>query len=182
MISLTSERINLRLIELADLHSIHKLHSLPETDEFNTLGIPQNEGETKKLILSWIAENKQQDIKNFTFAIQLNNNADFIGLAGLKLSSKKYRRGEIWYKIHKNFWRKGYATEAVNLLLDYGFQQLELHRIQAGCALDNLGSIKVLEKVGMIKEGRGRQVLPLKNGWSDNFEFAILETDERKNR
>jgi RimJ/RimL family protein N-acetyltransferase len=39
----------------------------------------------------------------------------------------------------------------------------------------------VLEKAGMLREGRLRQVLPLKSGWSDNFEYSILETDERKN-
>ncbi|WP_367753072.1 hypothetical protein [Flavobacterium sp. WC2430] len=36
------------------------------------------------------------------------------------------------------------------------------------------------KKAGMIREGRGRQVLPLKTGWSDNFEYSLLETDKRK--
>jgi hypothetical protein len=54
-----------------------------------------------------------------------------------------------------------------------------LHRIKAGCAVENIASIKVLEKVGMIREGRGRQLLPLKSSWSDNFQYAILETDSR---
>jgi RimJ/RimL family protein N-acetyltransferase len=178
---LKSERIKLRLIELSDLNSIHNLHSLPETDEFNALGIPKNIDETKSIIEPWIAENNLSEIKNYTFAIEQNNNDKFIGILGLKLWSKKHRRGEIWYKIHSNYWRKGFATESVNLILDYGFKTLNLHRIQAGCAVDNIGSIKVLEKVGMIKEGRGRQLLPLKNGWSDNFEYSILETDVRKN-
>ena len=65
-------------------------------------------------------------------------------------------------------------------MVNYGFDELKLHRIQAGAAVKNIGSIKVLEKVGFIKEGRGRQILPLKSGWSDNYEYAILETDERK--
>ena len=65
-------------------------------------------------------------------------------------------------------------------MIDYGFDKLNLHRIQAGCAVENTGSIKVLEKVGMKREGRGRQILPLKSGWSDNFEYSILETDKRK--
>lgn len=178
---LKSERINLRLITLSDLKSIHNLHSLPEIDEFNALGIPKNSAETKTIIEPWIAQNKKDKIINYTFAIEHNEHKAFIGLLGLKLWSKKHRRGEIWYKIHPDYWRNRYATEAVNLILDYGFKSLHLHRIQAGCAVDNLGSIKVLEKVGMIKEGRGRQLLPLKKGWSDNFEYAILETDLRKN-
>lgn len=179
--ALQSNRIKLRPIVESDLQSIHNLHSLPETDEFNALGIPKNLEETKMIIKPWIRENKLDDIKNYTFAIEQNVDNKFLGLFGFKLGSTKYRRGEIWYKIHSDSWRKGFATEAINLVLDYGFKTLKLHRIQAGCAVDNIGSIKVLEKAGMIQEGRGRQVLPLKKGWSDNFEYSILETDERKN-
>lgn len=57
-------------------------------------------------------------------------------------------------------------------------EKLKLHRIEAGCAVGNIASIKVLEKAGMIREGRLRQVLPLKSGWSDNFQYSILETDK----
>jgi RimJ/RimL family protein N-acetyltransferase len=65
-------------------------------------------------------------------------------------------------------------------LINFGFNDLKLHRIEAGCAVENIGSLKVLEKVGIQREGHKRKVLPLKNGWSDNYEYAILETDERK--
>jgi ribosomal-protein-alanine N-acetyltransferase len=60
----------------------------------------------------------------------------------------------VWYKLHSDHWGEGYATEALNLVLDFGFNNLELHRIQSGCAVDNIGSIKVLEKVGMIRGTR----------------------------
>lgn len=65
---LESERIILRLIEISDLNSIHNLHSLPETDEFNALGIPKNIDETKLIIEPWIAENNASETKNYTFA------------------------------------------------------------------------------------------------------------------
>lgn len=180
MKELKSERIKLRLIKASDLECIHTLHSLPETDKYNTLGIPKNSDDTKAVITPWVAENEKGDIKNYTFAIENKLTNQFLGLFGLKLWNKKNKRGEIWYKLHTDHWQKGYATESVNLVLDYCFDTLKLHRIQAGCAVDNTGSIKVLEKVGMIKEGRGRQVLPLKDGWSDNFEYSILDTDLRK--
>lgn len=177
---LLTERINLRLIEWSDLDAIHKLHSLPETDEFNALGLPEDIEETKSIIKLWIEENKLSRIKNYTFAIENNLDKGFIGLFGLKIGNEKYKRGEVWYKIHATFWRKGYATEALKAVINFGFETLNLHRIEAGCAVDNIGSMKVLEKAGMIREGRRRQVLPLKTGWSDNFEYSILETDERK--
>lgn len=180
-IDLKSKRLLLRLIDFNDLKDIHKLHSLPEVDEYNTLGIPKNINETVSVIEKWIAENNLSEIKNYTFAVINSQTGEFMGLFGLKLWPKKNRRGEIWYKIHPDFWNKGIATEAANLVLDFGFNVLKLHRIQAGCAVENKGSIKVLEKVGMFREGRGRQILPLKSGWSDNYEYSILESDERKN-
>ena len=176
-----TERTRMKLIELSDLNSIHELHSLPETDEYNALGIPKNIEETKSIIKPWIQENLLSEIKNYTFAIEQKETGKFIGLFGLKLGSEKYKRAEVWYKIHFDFWNKGYATETLKSMINFGFNTLKLHRIQAGCAVGNIGSICVLEKSGMIKEGRGRQILPLKSGWSDNFEYSILETDERKN-
>ncbi len=180
-IEIITERITLRLIELSDLNSIHILHSLPETDEFNALGIPENIEETKKTIKPWIAENKLSTIKNYTFAIENKLNKEFMGLFGLKLGNEKYKRGEVWFKIHSCYWKKGYATESLIAVINFGFENLKLHRIEAGCAVGNIGSFKVLEKAGMVREGRLRQVLPLKSGWSDNFEYSILETDTRKN-
>jgi RimJ/RimL family protein N-acetyltransferase len=179
-IELLTARTRLRLVSLSDLESIHNLHSLPETDAYNTLGIPQNIEETKSVIEPWITENELSEIENYTFVIEEKEAKNFIGLFGLKLSSKKYRKAEVWYKIHSQHWNKGYATEVLVAMIDFGFDKLNLHRIQAGCAVNNTGSLKVLEKVGMIREGRGRQVLPLKTGWSDNFEYSILETDKRK--
>jgi len=177
---LGSKRISLRLVEQSDIPAIHKLHALPETDAFNTLGIPKNEDETKDILKTWIRDNAVNEIQNYSFVIEHKTSKDFIGVFGVKLSSKKYSRAEVWYKIHPQHWQNGYATEALKIVLDYCFTDLGLHRVQAGCAVDNIGSIKVLEKAGMIREGRGRKVLPLKNGWSDNFEYSILETDQRK--
>lgn len=181
-LELSTERTRLRLINLSDLNAIHTLHALPETDAFNALGIPSNIEETKSIIEPWIAENQSDTCASFTFAIEDKSDNEFIGLFGLKIGSAKYKRAEVWYKIHPNYWNKGIATEVLAKVIDYGFDDLNLHRIQAGCAVENIGSIKVLEKVGMIREGRGRQILPLKSGWSDNFEYAILETDERRRR
>ncbi|EZH72567.1 GNAT family acetyltransferase [Aquimarina atlantica] len=180
-IEIVTERTKLRLITLSDLDAIHELHSLPETDEYNTLGIPVHIEETKSIIEPWIKENQLHEIKNYTLAIETKSEGKFIGLFGLKIGNKKYNRGEVWYKIHSDYWKKGYATESLRAVIDFGFETLKLHRIEAGCAVDNIGSIKVLEKAGMIREGRSRQILPLKSGWSDNFGYAILETDKRKN-
>jgi len=179
-IEIFTERTKLRLIEMSDLESIHELHSFPESDKYNTLGIPENIESTKSIITPWIAENQQKDLKNYTFIIEQIGSGRFIGLFGLKLWAEKYKSGEVWYLIHPDLWGKGYATEVLMSAVDFGFDTLKLHRIEAGCAVENIGSIRVLEKVGMTREGIGRKILPLKSGWSDNFKYSILDTDERK--
>ena len=176
---LVSERLILTQLVPEDLVDIHDLHALPETDRFNTLGIPENIEQTKEIISDWIEASRQIQSPTYTFSIRSRETAAFIGLIALKCGSTKFRIGEIWYKLHVKHWRKGYATEAVKRVLSFGFSELGLHRIEAGCAVANTPSMKVLEKVGMIKEGSKRKVLPLKSGWSDNYEYAILEEDWR---
>jgi [ribosomal protein S5]-alanine N-acetyltransferase len=56
-------------------------------------------------------------------------------------------------------------------------QSLRLHRIEAGCAVENIPSIKVLEKAGMTREGLKRKKLPIRGEWKDNYFYAILEED-----
>lgn len=178
-IEIVAERTKLRLIILSDLVSIHTLHSLPEVDKYNTLGIPKDVDETQSIIEPWIVENERKEIVNYTFAILNRIDDKFMGLFGLKIGSKKYRRAEVWYKLHADYWNKDYATETLRAVINFGFEKLHLHRIEAGCAINNVGSIRVLEKSGMTREGRRRQILPLKSGWSDGYEYSILETDQR---
>lgn len=179
VVNIETERARMRLIQLTDLSDIHALHSLPETDEYNALGIPKDIDETKSIITSWIDQHQSTDATNNTLAIIEKTTDNFIGLFGLKRSIAKYKSAEVWYKLHVDYWNQGYATEVLKVIIDYCFETLHLHRVEAGVAVDNIASIRVLEKVGMTKEGRHRQILPLKSGWSDNFKYAILESDPR---
>ena len=177
---LETERLNLVVITHADLQQVHELHSLPETDEFNTLGIPETIQITELVLNEWLKTQTEEPGKSYVFKICRKDDGRFIGLIGLKMGKVKYSTAEAWFKIHKNFWRNGYATEALIKLLEFGFNNLNLHRIEAGCADENIASGKVLEKAGMIREGIKRKKLPLKRGWTDNYFYGILEEDFKK--
>lgn len=178
-LEILTSRTRLRLIEPTDLMAIHVLHSFPETDEFNTLGIPEDIEDTAAIIAPWMEAHRSSPIQHYTLAIEHLEDLQVIGLFGLNLGAPNYHSAEVWYKLHRDYWNVGLGTEVLARMIEFGFEELQLHRIQAGCAVDNIGSIKVMEKVGMTREGRRRQILPLKTGWSDNFEFAILESDPR---
>lgn len=179
-IVLKTKRLYLRLVSEDDFENVHHLQSLKETAKYNTSKIPENIDETKATVRDWILKNNKENPKKFTFAIDLIDDEKFIGLIGINLGKEHYRNAEIWFQFDYRFWNKGYATESLRKIIDFGFEDLKLHRIEAGCAVDNIGSYSVLEKVGMLREAHTRQLLPLKSGWSDNYGYAILSSDVRK--
>lgn len=175
--TLQTNRLSIRQLSITDIDNIHALHSLSETDEFNTLGIPETIHTTEKIINEWLVEQNAIPGTSYIFCIELISTKKFIGLISLNLGKTNYRTAEVWFKIHLDHWRKGYATEALTKLLDFGFNELKLHRIEAGCAVENIASGKVLEKVGMTREGMKRKILPIRGEWYDNYFYAILEED-----
>jgi ribosomal-protein-alanine N-acetyltransferase len=179
-IFLNTERLNIRPISILNIEDVFKLQSLEETAKYNTSGIPTNINETKNTVENWIIENAKENTKRFTFSVELIEGNEFIGLIGMNLGKEHYKNAEVWFQYDYKFWNKGYATESLRKIIDFGFENLKLHRIEAGCAVENIGSISVLEKVGMLREAHTRKLLPLKSGWSDNYGYAILSTDERK--
>lgn len=174
---LQTQRLLLRELIAEDLNEIHKMNSLPEVDQYNTLGLPESIAVTEKLLKNWLSEQQALPRLHYLFCIVDIMSNTFIGMIGLRLGKPNYRNAEVWYKFFPDHWGKGYATEALKEILRFGFQDMNLHRIEAGCAVENIGSIKVLEKAGMIREGRTRKLLPIRGEWADNFGYAILEED-----
>ncbi|CAN5558773.1 GNAT family protein [soil metagenome] len=175
--NLETERLQLLSLSFADLEDIHQLHSLPEIDKYNTLGIPENTQTTELLLNDWLAQQNAQPRISYIFCIRYRETNKFAGLIALNLGKPHFKIAEVWYKMHPDYWRQGYTTEALNKLLQFSFEELGLHRIEAGCAINNIASVKVLEKAGMIREGHKRAVLPIRGEWVDNYFYAILETD-----
>jgi len=178
-LKLETERLLLEEITRDDLELIHKLHSIPEVDEFNTLGLPTSMEDTRKLMEVDLRARMKYPRATYTWKIQLKEDGSFMGLAGLILSNDKFRLGEIYYKLHPGFWGMGYATELAKKLISAGFEHFGLHKVEAGVAVGNERSIRVLEKAGMHREGRRRKILPIRGEWIDNYHYAIVEDDPR---
>jgi RimJ/RimL family protein N-acetyltransferase len=174
---LHTKRLKIEELSLFELDDIHQLLSLPEIDEFNTLGMPGTIHTTEFLLIEWIEQQKAIPRMSYVFCMKLIETNQFIGLIALNLGKLNFKIAEVWYKIHPAYWRQGYTTEALTKLLKFGFFNLGLHRIEAGSAIKNIASIKVLEKVGMTREGIKKKVLPIRGEWVDNYFYSMLETD-----
>ncbi len=147
---LITERLVLNRPEGKDIPAI-VLHAGNIKIVENTRSMPHPYHE--KDAISWIHsvnmgfENKD----NFIFAVRLKSEENFIGGIGLTLNVQN-NRAELGYWIAEPFWNKGYATEAVAAILQFGFETLGLNKIIAVYLTTNEASGKVMIKNGMIKE------------------------------
>lgn len=168
-----SENIHFVPLEEAHINPINALHSLTEVAQFNTIGVPKEVETTAKLL-----ENKLSGLDGNALGWALYNRENhFIGEAGISLAPKRFLKAEISYSLLPSQWNKGLGTELAKHLIKYCFNHLDLHRVEAGVAVCNHASIRVLEKAGMKREGRHRKILPLATGWTDNFSYAILKEE-----
>ena len=176
IISFETNRLIIRDLNWDDLDFIHSIHSIPEVHKYATLDIPESLNDSKNYLEKYINQQNYNPRKEYGFCVSLTDQTP-IGLIGLSNSLNKFRSAELWFKLNPAYWGNGYITEAALRLLEFCFTEMDLHRIEAGVATDNLASIKTLEKIGMQREGMRRKILPIKGQWKNNFHYAILDED-----
>ncbi len=115
--------------------------------------------------------------REVVFAITLRETGELVGAIGLTLVPE-HRHAEMGYWIGKPFWGRGYATEAARRVVRFGFDDLELHRVQAHCFTRNAASRRVLEKAGLRYEGRRRGYVLKWGEFLDVDQFGLLAGDE----
>lgn len=173
MMNITTDRLLIRDFTHDDWLEVHLYASDSEVAKYMIWG-PNSEEETREFINSTIEMQQQEPRKDFEFAVILQETDQLIGGCGLR---KEGMIGEIGYCFNPLYWRKGYASEAAFALIDYGFNELRLHRIFATCRPDNIGSANVMKKVGMQYEGHLREHMWHKGKWHDSYLHSILKHD-----
>ncbi len=83
------------------------------------------------------------------------------------------------YWIGEKYARQGYMTDAVRVILGFAFDQLRLHRVEAGCVPTNEASRDLLRKVGFQEEGYARKYLSINGAWHDHLLFAMVSDDRQ---
>jgi [ribosomal protein S5]-alanine N-acetyltransferase len=114
--------------------------------------------------------------KRYDFGVFLVNSDSLIGSIGL-YKFEPTEKCILGYSLDQQHHGKGYATEAVRLIVDFAFHEVGLHRIEAGVMPRNVASAKVLEKVGFTREGLARESLKIKGVWEDHYIYSLLEKD-----
>ncbi|MCM3710217.1 GNAT family N-acetyltransferase [Sporosarcina luteola] len=174
--NLRSERVILREMEENDWIDVHKYASQEKVCQYQPWG-PNSEQESKDFVKQVLRDARKEPRSRFVFAVIVKESREMVGAGEINIRDFSNRVGEIAYIMNPQYWGKGLATEVAKLLIAHGFSDLHLHRIFATCDPRNIGSLKVLEKVGMLKEGKLREDLLIKDGWRDSLLYSILEQE-----
>ncbi|GAA3131926.1 GNAT family protein [Streptomyces rameus] len=169
--------MTLSRIELADWRAVHSWASLPQVCRFQTWG-PNTEQQSLAFVAEAVEAWARSPQARFAYAARVEG--DVVGMGELHIRSRERAQGEITYAVHPRAWGHGVGTAIGRQLLVRGFEHLKLHRIYATCDPRNLGSARVLAKLGMTWEGRHRHTALIRDGWRDSEMFSILEDEWRK--
>jgi RimJ/RimL family protein N-acetyltransferase len=84
---------------------------------------------------------------------------------------------EIGWVFNPKYYNQGYASEAAQGILKFSFEEMHLHRVIATCQPENIASSRVMEKIGMRREGYFKKCIPAGNEWWDEYYYAILKEE-----
>jgi RimJ/RimL family protein N-acetyltransferase len=143
---LTTPRLILRQFTEADAPLVYQLNRNPAVVKYVHEPVLKNEEDARQVIVNIILP--QYENKLGRWAIHTKATDEFIGWCGLKFL-KESGEIDLGYRFHPFAWGKGYATEAARHVLDYGFKTLQLKEIIGRAHVENLGSLNVLQKIGM---------------------------------
>lgn len=153
---LETERLVLRDYVAMDWATVHRYARSEIFYRFLPIDPPTPEG-TKSYVHRALEQQRQQPRTAYTLVAVLRKSGSAIGDARLSISDAANRAGDLGYGFDPMYWSQGFTTEAVGRLIALGFQHFQLHRIFATCDPENIGSARVLEKLGMRRAGRRKR-------------------------
>ena len=173
---LETPRLLLRPLMLEDAPIVSKLAGRREIAD-TTLAIPHPYSEAQAR--EWIATHlvASGTHKEIIFAIALKLSGQVTGTIGLRDIDNEHSQAEMGFWVAVEAWGKGYATEASSTVLRFGFEELQLNRIYASHMVRNQASGRVLEKIGMKREGLLRQRVRKWGVFEDVILLAVLQND-----
>jgi ribosomal-protein-serine acetyltransferase len=149
--------------------------SLPELRPWMAWAVDHNPEDARKFVVASEEGWRSGSAYNFT----IFENGVAAGNCGLNRVDSLALSSEIGYWLRSDLCGRGLMTEAASAVIDFGFEEVHLHRIELHAGVDNVASIRVAEKLGFQREGllRGRGLGAA--GHYDMYAYGLLEDDDR---
>jgi [ribosomal protein S5]-alanine N-acetyltransferase len=169
---LPTPRLILRDLRSGDLDDLYEYASDPEIDRYTPWDRYTSLDEAHEDLNRYLTRYEKNEFR--AWGIEHRADKKLIGITNFGFISLEDRRAEMGYTIACKYWGQGYATEAARALIQYGFEKLNLVRIEAVVLPENTASSKVLLKAGMQFEGLLRNYQVWKGKPSDLEMYAIV--------
>lgn len=176
--NLETERLLLRRVSINDLNEILELRGNPETMKF----IPRPMVKTEEDALNHfkMIDEKIEKNEGINWAITVKGNPKLIGIIGHYRIQPENHRCEIGYMILPQYNGQGIVTEAIKAVLEYGFEDMNMHSIEAVIDPDNIASERVLQKNGFVKEAHILENEYYDGKFWDTVIYSILKRNFKK--
>jgi len=169
---LDTERLMLRELKINDAQAILNCFSNPDVLRHYGQN-PLTSLDQVKQIINNFSKNYDEK-RGIKWGIELKGQEGIIGTIGFQEWSTEHRRAEISYALFPESWGKGYAIEAVNRVISFGFQEMDLVRIGAIVFTENDASNKLLTKVGFEKEGILKKYMHQNQVPYDTYIYSLI--------
>ncbi|WP_326559182.1 GNAT family N-acetyltransferase [Micromonospora sp. NBC_01796] len=168
--------VKLRAMEPSDAEALWRWNHDPEVMRWMDDGYAQ----TLTRVTTWMQERPRNDYGDVLFGIEVVENTRLIGLVRLHGAEPETGCADLdIYLGEKDYWGKGYATDAMRTVCRYGFDKMRLHKITLTVVAENHAAHHVYRKVGFVDEGRLRQTFRRDGKWHDKFTMGLLEGELR---
>jgi len=180
MIKYETENLILRTLELEDIHILKEY--IIDNIAFMEKWSPKTDSsfyETEnleKIVLQEIEQNKSKStLKLHIFLKEKNKLIGSISLSNIVYGP--FLSCFLGYKLHKDYIKKGYMSEALEKIIHIAFKEFKLHRIEANIIPQNIASQKLVQKFGFENEGLSKKYLKINGVWEDHYHFVLLNKD-----
>jgi RimJ/RimL family protein N-acetyltransferase len=176
---LHSSRLILRNFKDSDLETFLAYRNDPDVAKYQGWSLPYPREKAQAFIQEMKDVHVPKQGEWLQLALELKETGEMIGDMAFCIKAEDARQATIGFTIASAFWRKGYAAEALSALLDYLFEDIDLHRISADCDTENTGSWKTLEKLGFRREAHLVESLLIGGEYTSEYYYGMLQREWR---
>jgi len=174
---LFGENIRLRAIEPADIDFMYTIENDPEIWRVGNTLVPYSRHQIEQYILSTQHDlYSEKQLRLMIDSLLPEKEKKTIGVIDLYDFDHLHRHAGVGIFVLPEEQEKGYATEALRVLIRYSFEILNLHMLHCNITEDNIPSIRLFEKAGFIQCGRKKEWRFLDNCWKDELEFQLIRS------
>ncbi|MEZ4690513.1 MAG: GNAT family N-acetyltransferase [Ignavibacteria bacterium] len=170
---LKTERLTLREITDKDADDIFQIRKSEEVMKYYGHYPYKNISEAYEMIE--VVKSGFKNREGIRWGITFHDSDKLIGTGGVWRILKEHLRGEIGYELSEDHWKKGIMFEAFTAITDFAFNKMNLHSLEANLDPENTGSVKLLEKLGFVKEGHTKDSYFFDGKFTDTGIYSLIK-------